>query len=559
MLGRKAKSGKSTTVRDGDGASVAKAVAALRAFVDGQQAWGVRELANALGQPGSSVHRLLQILRKDGLVEWDPVNQKYRSGMELFRWSAILSRRFQLADVARPIMVDLAATLGESCWLGIYEPIRNAHAYVFEVLASRPLNYAARLAQYEPLDKSAAGAAIMAFLPEGGRGKGAGGARRTRQSASKNVIDAELRRIRIDGYAVRPSADEDAPVTIAAPVFGARDVPAASLTLAVPLHRCPPDKVRELGAAVARAAGRLSYRIGSQVVGAAGAGAWHQGLNAIARLLQRDVADITTNAATRGGDGALRQLQAGQGAYCFAVADSLAEAFRGKPPFRRPHDRLRAMFSIFPLYLHIAVKRESPIKTFADLKRGRISAGDRDFTTARVVSRLLQLAGLAATPAAAERRLVFLDYLEAHREFLDDKLEAVISLTALDDPSYRELARRSDIRLLPLDRRLVEAFAAEHPTYEAAVIPGSTYPGCDVVTRTIMAPTVMATTIDRSDEEVYEVTRTIYENRKELASAVSGFNASGSSFIFRGITIPLHPAAKRFWREKGLIDSCEAS
>src|ERR1700741_3042340 len=87
MPGRKSKTESKTesrTVRDGDGASVAKAVAVLRAFIDRQQAWGVRQLANALGQPGSSIHRLLQILRKDGLVEWDPDNQKYRSGMELF-------------------------------------------------------------------------------------------------------------------------------------------------------------------------------------------------------------------------------------------------------------------------------------------------------------------------------------------------------------------------------------------------------------------------------------------------------------------------------------------
>ena len=483
--------GKSRTARDGDGASVSKAVAVLRAFIDGQQTWGVRELANALGQPGSSVHRLLQILRKDGLVEWDPDNQKYRSGMELFRWSAVLSRRFKLADVARPIMIDLAAALGESCWLGIYEPTQNMHAYVSEILANRPLSYAARLAQYEPLGKSAAGAAVMAFLPEADRRKASTGKAAKKSAPADNVIDAELRRIRLDGYAVRRSADEDAPVTIAAPVFGTRDVPAASLTIAVPPHRCPPNKVRELGAAVARAAGRLSYRIGSQVVGAAGTGAWHQGLNAIAKLLQRDILDITSNAASRGGDGALRQLQAGQGAYCFAVAESLSAAFRGKPPFRRPHERLRAMFSVFPLYLHIAVKRESPIKTFADLKRARISAGDRDFTTARVVAKLLQIAGLASTQLAAERRLAFLDYVEAHREFLDDKLEAVISLTALDDPSYRELARRADIRLLPMDRRLVEAFAAGNPTFEAAVIPGSTYSGCSAITQTIMVPTVM--------------------------------------------------------------------
>jgi DNA-binding IclR family transcriptional regulator len=123
------------------------------------------------------------------------------------------------------------------------------------------------------------------LLPKVDRRKVVSADKGTSKSASTNIIDAELRRIRVDGYAMRQSADEDAPITIAAPVFGARDVPAASLTIAVPPHRCPPNKVRELGAAVARAAERLSHRIGSQMVGAAGTGAWHQGLNAIAKLL----------------------------------------------------------------------------------------------------------------------------------------------------------------------------------------------------------------------------------------------------------------------------------
>jgi TRAP transporter TAXI family solute receptor len=539
---------KTKPLKSGDGASVTKAIAVLRAFVDGQSAWGVRELANALGQPGSSVHRLLQILRKDRLIEWDPDNQKYSVGMELFRWSSILSRRFKLAEVARPIMADLSAALGESCWLGLYDAHERAHAYVAEVLADRPFNYAAPLGQYEELANSAAGLAIMAFTEEQTRGKA------TRPS----LVSAELRRIRIDGYARRLGADEDAPVTIAAPIFGARNVPIASLTVVIPQHRCPEAKSRELGSAVASAAARLSRLIGSQVVGAAATGTWHQGVNAVANLIRREVPDIGSTIASRGGDGALRDLQAGNGGYCFAVAESLGAAYRGKPPFDKRHGRLRAMCSLFPLYLHIAVKRESPIQSFIDLKRSRISAGDRDFSTARVAIELLQLAGLAANPKAAERRLVFLDYAEAHREFIETKLEVVMSLTGLDDSSYRNLARRSDIRLLSLDRALLKRFIDSHPTYDIATIPALTYPGCQTPTQTIMVPTVMVTTADRSDEEVYEVTRAIFENRKEMASTLPGFNGFEPDSIFRGINIPLHPAAERFWRKQRLIEPRKA-
>jgi TRAP transporter TAXI family solute receptor len=537
----------------GVGVSAGKAIAVLRAFVDGQNTWGVRELANALGQPGSSVHRLLQILRKEGLIEWDPEGQKYRTGMELFRWSAILNRRFKLAEVARPIMMELSARFDESCWLGVYDQTQHSHAYVSEVTSSRPFNYAAPLAQYKPLEASAAGMVVLAFLPAQRHENIALGGKKRTTKIEASAISAEVRRVRREGYAVRKSDDLDAPVTVAAPIFNARNNPVGSLTLAIPRHRCPPDKIREFGIAILAAANRLSRLIGSQVVGAAGTGTWHEGVSAIAALVHRDLPHIGSTIASRGGDGALRQLQIGQGGYCFAVADSLGAAYRGKPPFHRPHERLRAMFSLMPLHLHIAVRRDSEIRTFADLRRARISAGERDFTTAGVVIELLQLSGIAKNASTAERRLVFLDYPEAHREFSAGKLEAVIALTGAGDPSYLDLCRRSEVRFLALDRKLSSAFIARHPSYGRATIPAGVYSGSDAI-QTVMVPTVMATTIDRGDDEVHAVIQAIFDHRHELSPILSGLDNVLPEQIFRGIDIPLHPAAERFWVERGLIE-----
>jgi TRAP transporter TAXI family solute receptor len=540
--------------RSSDGASVYKAIAVLRTFIDGQDAWGVRELANALGQPGSSVHRLLQILRKDGLIEWDAESQKYRSGMEFFRWSAVLSRRLKLAEVARPTMADLSAAFGESCWLGLYEPVRRAHAYVAEVLADRPLNYSATIARYEPLWNSAGGLAVLAFLSEPERqailAEACALGKHPRMPSS---LTADLRRIRLDGYAMRVGVDEDAPITIAAPIFNARNLPIGSLTLAIPPHRSPADGRNKIGLAVGKFANKLSRLIGSQVLGAAGGGTWHQGVIAIANLIHREVPEIGSTISNLGGDGALRELQLGRGGYCFAVAGSLEAAYKGKPPFEGRHDRLCAMFNLFPLFLHVVAKRDSDVRSFADLRRRKISAGEKDFTTAHVVTDLIWRAGLAGNTATAQRRLVFLDYPEAHREFVQGKLDTVISLTGLGDPSFCDLARRTDIRLLTLDDKLAKNFVGANPTYEQATIPGSTYHGWDHPTATIMVPTVMVTTDDRSDEEVYAVTRALYQNRSELASISPDFDPFDPRFIFRGIEIPLHPGAERFWIERGLL------
>ena len=70
--------------------TVSKAFAVLRCFIDGQEEWGVRELAAVIRQPTSSVHRLLKILRREGYLEFDPAVQRYRVGLELVRVASVI-------------------------------------------------------------------------------------------------------------------------------------------------------------------------------------------------------------------------------------------------------------------------------------------------------------------------------------------------------------------------------------------------------------------------------------------------------------------------------------
>ena len=536
--------------------SVTKAIDVLRAFIDGQEAWGVRELAHALDQPGSSIHRVLQILRHEGLVEWDAGNQKYRTGMEFFRWWAILGRRLKIAEVARPLMTELAAQLGEACWLGLYDSGEERHAHVAEALAPQRPGYNAPIGQYETLWRSAGGLAILAFLPEGKRKHALAAAEPARPPA---IAPAMLKAARAAGYAILRSSEDEAPVTIGAPVTDARAVPVGSLTVAVPPGRYPELGLARNGAKLVDSAQRLSRLIGSQMLGSGGVGTWQSGVDSITRLIQREVPGIGSTVWSTGGDGALRDLQKGRGAYCFAIAESLRAAYRGHAPYEVPLDRLRAICSLFPVFLHVVARRDAPARPFRDLAGLRLSAGEADFTTARVVLDLLRRSRPAGRGGGRAKHLLdYLSYAEANRELAAGKLDVVMSLTGLGDPPYRKLDRQLGIRLLPLEDTLIDAFIAAHPTYEKGLIPPSTYPGWEQPTPTLMAPTVMVTTEDRSEDEIYAVTAAIYRQRGELAGTLQTLEALNPDFLFRGIEVPLHRGAARFWREQGLLPAASA-
>ena len=534
--------------------SVTKAVDVLRAFIDGQESWGVRELANALGQPGSSTHRVLQILRREGFVEWDAESRKYETGMEFFRWWAILGGRLKVAEVARPLMSELAVEIGETCLLGLYKAGDHRHAYVAEALAHQGSSFNALIGNYAPLWSSAGGLSILALLPEPARravfkARAATGPRNPPRS-----LEGHLAAVRAAGYGVMLSSDDDAPVTVGAAVTDAHGNPVGSLTIAAPRGRYAEPALREIGARVSSYAGRLSRMIGAQMLGGAGGiGSWTLGIDVIARVIQREIPGIGSTIWNASGDQALQDLQNGRGGYCFAVAGSLWSAYRGEAPFTHPHGQLRAMCSLFPIFLHIVTRRNSGIGSFRDLKGKRVSAGEADFTTARVVAELMRRAGILERGRAAARTLVYLNYAEATREFAAGKLDVIISLTALGDPAYRKLARSFDLRLIPLDPASAGAFVARHSAYETGVIPAATYAGADEPTETLAVPTVLVTTAERSDDEVYAATRAIYRERDRIAAALGAPETLKPPYLFRGIDVPLHPGAERFWREQGLI------
>ncbi|MEJ0070897.1 MAG: TAXI family TRAP transporter solute-binding subunit [Pseudomonadota bacterium] len=63
----------------------------------------------------------------------------------------------------------------------------------------------------------------------------------------------------------------------------------------------------------------------------------------------------------------------------------------------------------------------------------------------------------------------------------------------------------------------------------------------------------MTTVADRPDDEVYKITRAVFERKSELIRAVAAFERFGSDFVLQGFRTPLHPGARRYWRECGLL------
>ena len=84
------------------------------------------------------------------------------------------------------------------------------------------------------------------------------------------------------------------------------------------------------------------------------------------------------------------------------------------------------------------------------------------------------------------------------------------------------------------------------------VIPAGTYPGQEADWNTIAQPNFLATNADISEENVYLITKTIYENLPFLQAIHPATKAMSLEAAIAGLPVPLHPGAARYYQEQGI-------
>jgi len=198
-----------------------KGLAIIDSFQTNCQNQGVTEIANKLGFHKSTTHGLLQALKDEGYVIYDPLTRKYSLGYKALDLAGRISYRKDLREIARPIMQELSKKCDEDVALNI---LVEGRSISIDVLESQ--NY---IRQIIPLGKPfalhcrAAGKAIMAYLTAAEIDdviKRYGLPRFTPKTITqKRRLLVELEKIRKDGYAVSRQEFGPEGVSLAFPIF----------------------------------------------------------------------------------------------------------------------------------------------------------------------------------------------------------------------------------------------------------------------------------------------------------------------------------------------------
>jgi TRAP transporter TAXI family solute receptor len=221
----------------------------------------------------------------------------------------------------------------------------------------------------------------------------------------------------------------------------------------------------------------------------------------------------------------------------------------GKEAFAEKNEKYTnymAIAGLYPEVVQIVVRADSNIQTIADLKGKRVVVGAPASGTELASRQIFGAYGLSYQDKK-DLEPLFISFAEGATAFKDRQADALVMVAGVPSSALADVVTATPVRLLPVD---VDKVKKEYPFYVKYTAKAGTYKGMEKDVDTVA---VVATLVARSDlnaDLVYQITKTLFEKAGDIGHAkAKEFDVKKAA---DGITIPFHPGAAKYLKEKGV-------
>ncbi len=220
-----------------------------------------------------------------------------------------------------------------------------------------------------------------------------------------------------------------------------------------------------------------------------------------------------------------------------------------------PQEQLRSVTMLWQNVEQFIVSNDvagdGTASVLADLKGQAMAMGAQNSGT--IGSNAALLAGLGVD-LESDYELVFGGYGPSVEALQNGQVKGVGIPAGVPTGAISQLMAAAGDSVTPLEVTDEELTAMDggRNLWTRYVIPAGTYPGQDADWNTIAQPNFLAVNADVSEENVYLITKTIYENLPFLQAIHPATEAMSLEAAIAGLPVPLHPGAAKFYQEQGI-------
>jgi len=245
--------------------SVGRALDVLECLASAEGGMALSELAKRVNLLPTTLHNILKTLRLRGYVDQDPQSARYRLGLKCYDVARSAMQGRSLPDLARPFLQKLASEVDESVVLSVLE--QSEVYFIANVPSQHILAVTYNRTWAKDGYNTASGRAILAFSDKEivDRYVSAHPLPASTQSGlrSREELDAELSRIRRDGYALLRREGDTSICAVAAPIRDFSCKVVAGVGLSLPAVRFRGAHREKIISSLLRMASAISTQLGA--------------------------------------------------------------------------------------------------------------------------------------------------------------------------------------------------------------------------------------------------------------------------------------------------------
>ncbi len=215
-----------------------------------------------------------------------------------------------------------------------------------------------------------------------------------------------------------------------------------------------------------------------------------------------------------------------------------------------PYNKMRAILSLHDEPFNIIVRKDAGINNLEDLKGKRINIGESgsgDRATMEIVMDNLgwdhnDFQHISIPPA------------ERSEALCNNKIDAYIFLVGHPNGAIKEAAVYCNAKMISANGKNIDKIISTHPFYAKSITPNGIYKGINKDIESFGVSATLISSTDVSDETVYALTKSIFENFDTFKRLHPAFaNLNKTDMLKNGLSIPFHSGAVRYYQEAGYL------
>jgi TRAP transporter TAXI family solute receptor len=301
-----------------------------------------------------------------------------------------------------------------------------------------------------------------------------------------------------------------------------------------------------LGAVIAApaAAQQVTFMTGPQ------GGSWIPLGGALKGMWEKNVPGLQIQQTPGAGISNVRGIDEGKAQIGLANSSTTVDGLEGRAPYPKKVTKVCQLANLYPQYFQVVALANANVNKLADLKGKSLTTQSKGNTGELLTALVLKMNGMGYD---ALTKINFQSYNESVGMMKDGHAQVFTLGTTAPASAVMDLASARDIKLVPVDDKVMNELKKMNPGYNRLIIKAGTYPKQDKDVPVIGYSTHLVVACDLPENTVYQMVKTMAGNVEGMAAVVKSIEGITPKDMALDIGVPFHKGAAKFYKEAGAL------